>query len=329
MPKNFINLLLISLSLTSLANAELIPIDVYIGPLGQSNAVGKFGPVPSRLNSPQQHEYYYWIDGGAGNLTVGSGQLAPTYGYGAVFGSELSFGESFTEKIAIIKVAKSGSPIDEWARDGVMYSQLQATVTASIADLVSKGFNPTIRGGSFTQGEYNSGSAEAAANYETKLTQLIADLRTDFGPDFRFVYNQLHVDLPNHWPALQWVGDIRQAQENVARSVDNVRMINADDLQLDPRDYLHFSPAMQDILGQRISIAMTNPADVDVNGTVDGADFLAWQRFDTSASTLQAWTENYPSISSVTMSIPEPTTNTAMVIAIIMFVSVLVNVKRL
>jgi hypothetical protein len=134
---------------------------------------------------------------------------------------------------------------------------------------------------------------------------LIADLRTDYGQDFRFVYNRLHADLPNHWPSMQWVDDIRAAQEAV-QAIPNVRMVDVDDLQLDPRDNLHFSPDMQDTLGQRFAIAMTNPADVDCNGAVDGADFLAWQRGDRSAETLAAWKAAMepPAV----VSTPEPST---------------------
>ena len=284
--------------------AALIPIDLFANSLGQSNGVGKFGAVPPRLNGPQQHDFHYWIDGGAGNLTVGSGPLAPTYGYGAVFGSELSFGEAFANKIAIVKVAKSGSPIAEWARGGVMYTHLQETVAAAMADLVAQGYEPTFRGATWVQGEYDSGSAATAAAYESRLTQLIADLRTDYGQDFRFVFNQLHADLPEHWPSQEWVGDIRQAQLNVARSVPNVRMINVDGLQLDPRDNLHFSPAMQDTLGQWQAKAFQTPADLNYDGAVDGADFLAWQRTDGSAATLAAW---QAAMAPAAMAVPEPT----------------------
>lgn len=299
--------LLLTLQSASLVKASGIPISLYLNSLGQSNGVGKFGPVPPRLNGPQQHDYYYWIDGGAGNLTVGSGQLAPTYGYGAVFGSELSFGEAFTEKIAVVKVAKSGSPIAEWSRNGVMYAQLQATVSAAIADLVLKGYEPTVRGATWIQSEYDSGSAVTAAAYEANLTQLITDLRSDYGQDFRFVYNQLHVDLPNHWPSMQWVNDIRQAQLNVANTMPNVRLINVDDLELDARDYLHFSPGMQDILGQRQAKSFISPGDLNYDGITDGSDFLSWQREFHTANELQDWQNSYNPPNMVT-SIPEPST---------------------
>lgn len=297
--------LVIPVSLLSVALAT--PIDVYLGPLGQSNAVGKFGPVPSRLIPAQQHEFNYWIDGGAGNLSIDSRQLSPTYGYGAVFGTELSFGEAFTDKIAIIKVAKSGSPIAEWDRNGVMYAQLQSTVSAALLDLVSKGYEPTIRGGMWVQGEYDSGSAATASVYESKLTQLITDLRSDYGQDFRFVYNQLHYSLPSHWPSMQWVGDIRQAQLNVANSMPNVRLINADDLEIDSRDYLHFSPSMQDILGQRMAKAFLSPGDLNYDGTIDGGDFLSWQRGYHTANELQDWEDSYNIPSAITLyNTPEP-----------------------
>lgn len=284
--------------------AAAVPIDVYLGPLGQSNAVGKFGPIPGWLNAPQQHEFRFWVKSGD-IIGADTRPLSPMIVYGGAFGAELSFGKAFTEKIAVIKVAKSGSAMAEWERGAEMYTTMQAEIAAGLADLVAKGYEPTIRGATWIQGEYDSGSAATAAAYESRLTQLIADLRTDYGQDLRFVYNQLHADLPNHWPSMQWVGDIRQAQLNVAASVPNVRMINVDALQLDPRDNLHFSPAMQDTLGQWQAKAFLSPADLNYDGAVDGADFLAWQRTDGTAATLAAWTAavGSPAVAAV----PEPT----------------------
>ena len=294
------------LALSSIAHA--VPIDVYLGPLGQSNAVGKFAPVPWRLVAPQQDYFRYWTDSG-GNVGAGVKQLSPMYVYGGVFGAELSFGEMFDEKIAIIKVAKSGSPISEWSRDGVMYQQLQAEVAAGLADLVAQGLEPTIRGGMWVQAEYESGSAVLSASYEEKLTQLITDLRSDFGPDFRFVYNQLHASLPEKWPQLAWVNEIRAAQQAVAE-LPNVRMVNVDDLLLDERDGLHFSPAMQDELGHRFGRAMQSPGDVNYDGSIDGSDFMAWQQLDRSSPTLAAWQAALNQVSPVTPSstftVPEP-----------------------
>lgn len=296
---------------------ESIPIDVYLGPFGQSNACGKFGPVPSHLIAAQQHYLRYWTQSGD-FITSNVQPLSPSYAYGSVFASELSFGQAFSDKIAIIKVSKSGSAMAEWQRDGGMYTTMQAEVAAGLADLVAQGFDPTIRGGMFVQGEYDSGSAVTAAAYESGLTQLITNLRTDYGQDFRFVFNQLHASLPEHWPSLQWVGDIRQAQLNVALSVPNTRLVNVDDLELDPRDYLHFSPAMQDTLGQMFATSFLSPADLNYDGVIDGTDFLTWQRIDGSATTLAQWESAFNSANTV-LSIPEPSSLVLIIILLLSF----------
>lgn len=292
----------LAVNLSSVAVAELIPIDWYFGPLGQSNANGKFAPVPPRLIAPQDDYFHFWTQSGD-FITADTRLLAPSYAYGQVFGAELSFAEALGNKIAITKVSKSGSPIAEWANGATMFERLKVEAATSYAELVAMGYQPTLRGAMWVQGEYDSGSQATADAYESNLTQLIADIRSEWGPQVRFVYNRLHADLPTHWPSLQWVDEIRAAQEAV-QAIPNVRMIDVDDLALDPRDYLHFSPAMQDTLGQRFAIAMTNPADVDVNGVVDGADFLAWQRGDRSAETLAAWTAAMEP--PATVSAPEP-----------------------
>lgn len=270
------------------ALAAAVPIDVYLGPAGQSNGVGKFGPAPGHLSAPQQHFFRFWTESG-GIVGADTRPLQPMYVFGGAFGAELSFGQQFSEKIAVIKVAKSGSPMSEWAEGQPMFDRLKSEVAAGLADLVSQGYEPTIKGMMWVQGEYDANFQATADVYDTNLTQLIEDVRAEWGQQVRFVYNQLHADLPQNWPAMQWVDDIREAQRNVAASVPNVRMVNVDNLELDPRDYLHFSPAMQDELGQRFAKAFLSPADLDYNGLVDGADFLEWQRSDGSVETLDAW----------------------------------------
>ncbi len=68
------------------------------------------------------------------------------------------------------------------------------------------------------------------------------------------------------------------------------------------------------------SVALpTAYGDFDADGDVDGADFLAWQRNDGTSAGLNAWQNNFGSVTSPISSatqIPEPTTLTMTTIAI-------------
>ena len=67
-----------------------------------------------------------------------------------------------------------------------------------------------------------------------------------------------------------------------------------------PRDFYHPSAS--------VLLRLVTPGDFDFNGSVDGADFLNWQRTDGTHSNLLSWKENYgnPGSPQNPLAIPEP-----------------------
>ena len=198
--------------------------------------------------------------------------LTNNCGGGTSFGPELTLGEilgnRFTNPVAFVKVAKGGSTLqDDWLSPsaaakrnrplGPWFKELQKRVQ----ELQTKPENIhpdckhrdcTWRGFIWFQGENDSTSESAAAEYESNLKDLVKDVRAELGK----------VGLPvtiiqiGHW-ARNDLGHgklVHSAQSRVAAADSKISLVRTDDLSR----FFHYDPAAQLIIGHRVAQKISN-----------------------------------------------------------------------
>lgn len=261
------------------------PIDVYLI-AGQSNATGQgymanlpggFEPNPKVLlfHSGKPH-----LD--SGNEPNVWRPLHQASESPDRFGPELGFGNRLAElrpstPIALIKHAHSGSNLyKDWApgKDaadvdhfGPQYKTFVETVEAGLKALRAQGYEPTLRGMIWQQGESDSKTDQTASDYGKNLAHFIARVREQFQtPDLRFVYGYV---LPP--PSAGQNRDlVRQGEKDVAQdsgnglAVTGAFVVATDDLSQRandantryPSDHVHFGTAGTLELGRRMAEKM-------------------------------------------------------------------------
>jgi hypothetical protein len=258
------------------------PIDVYLI-AGQSNATGQgymanlpdgFTPNPKVLlfHSGKPH-----LDAGTEPntwLPLHQASESPDR-----FGPELGFGDRLAElrpdrPIALIKHAHSGSNLyQDWepgkdAADidhfGPQFKTVVETVQLGLKALRNQGYEPTIRGMLWQQGESDAKKEETAGGYGKNLARFIARVREQFQvPDMPFIYGYV---LPP--PNLGHNRDlVRQGEKEVdqasgsALAVKGAFVVATDDLSQRaddrntryPKDHGHFGTAGTLELGRRMA----------------------------------------------------------------------------
>ena len=219
------------------ANAQ-VTYDVYIG-AGQSNfdgrgdvddLTGELAPFAAPqvgtliyYNNPPEPDPNDTLDQAI--TTNGFVTLEPGYSFlGArdfddnptipsdIFGPEVAFGSAIaaetgsTNPVAIIKVSRGGTNLDnDWTapdadapNGGPLYIELLDTIDAALAELTANGDSFVIRGFIWHQGESDSSGAEntpisgRASRYMENFVNLIEGVRTHVGiPDLPVVMGQL------------------------------------------------------------------------------------------------------------------------------------------
>jgi hypothetical protein len=219
---------------------------------GQSNAVGlgKTNEVPTspvNLRQPQPDVLFY-ANGPTPALTT----LRP--GSGVDFGPELSFGRAIADAspgvtYAIIKHAEGGTGLwDDWVPStGPSYTNFRNTVTAGLAALQAAGYTTEIVGMVWHQGESDALEGYQAA-YQTNLRNFIADVRTRYGANLRFLIGEIG---NKYTPTLAALSTVIAAQQAVAAADRNAQFVPAKDLTF--QDDLHFDTAGMITLGERFA----------------------------------------------------------------------------
>ncbi len=282
----------------SLADPSVTRVLVYLVG-GQSNADG-YGiaselPIADQAPTPEVR-FYHGNGGGESALTAhewidlqtGSGSKS---GNAGGFGPELQFGRDVhaqlgaeKSRIAIIKHTVGGTNLyADWiaggdastSGDGAIYQAFQTTVANGLAGLVS--FFPNaiiqIEGMIWHQGEGDVNGGEHN-NYQTNLTNFIADLRLTYGSELRFVIAQLS---NNQWSA----GDatkqarcdvVQAAQQSVADASAYNGLIATEGLAPSASGgIIHFATEAYLTTGARFAEAMLRLpiTDTDGNGLDD------------------------------------------------------------
>ncbi len=271
-----------------LAAEPVKPIDVYLI-AGQSNATGQgymanlpdgFTPNPKMLlfHSGKPH-----LDSGAEpNIWLPLHQASESPDR---FGPELGFGNRLAERwpdrqIALIKHAHSGANLyQDWqpgkdAADvdhfGPQFKTFVETVQLGLKGLKEQGYEPTICGMLWQQGEGDAKKGETASDYGKNLARFIARVREQFqAPDMLFIYGYV-LPPPNagHNRDLVRQGEKEVDQNSGAGvAVKGAFVIATDDLSQRaddrntryPKDHGHFGTAGTLELGRRMADKMVDP----------------------------------------------------------------------
>ena len=200
------------------------------------------------------------------------------------FGPELGFGNRIKKlrpkrNIAIIKHAHSGTNLySQWnpgstERDtiiwGAQYTAFVKTVNAGIEELRKQGYQVTIKGMLWQQGESDADRIEKSSEYGQNLARFILRVRQQFEvPKMKFVYGYIYPP-PTTGPGPE---NVRKAQHDIAQksktslSVKRAILVETDDLNHrandpnspHPNDHIHFGTLGTLQLGIRMADAMMN-----------------------------------------------------------------------
>ncbi len=225
------------------------PVDVYLV-AGQSNMVGQGFVVNLPTGSAADPRAWLYHSSALRSQYPAFtwAPLRPAAGAEGRIGPEVSFGNVMQGRtegrpVALIKHAftatslqvgwNPGRDADDLEGSGPMFRAFVGTVAAGVDALRRKGYEPTIRGMIWQQGETDATTESAALGYAANLSRLIARVREQFEvPDLPFVYGFV-LSPPNAGP---WRDAVRTAQGAVDQdsgspfAVPNAFAVFTDDL---------------------------------------------------------------------------------------------------
>ncbi len=210
--------------------------------IGQSNMVGRdVAGIGSQTPDPRVGS----LDA-SGRWVVA---VEPLYTGGSGFGPGTFFAASLLAsdpggRIGLVPCAVGGTPLSRWVKGADLYEA--AVKRAKLAQAAG-----TLEGVLWHQGESDSLDAALANSYETRLTQMFQDLRTDLGaPTLPIVVGQLgaFIDAP-------FADTVRAALKDIPHAVPNTGYADSEGLG-DKGDHLHFTVASQKEMGARYAAAM-------------------------------------------------------------------------
>ena len=235
------------------ALSSFTEVDMFIV-MGQSNADGKatFADLDTETGRNLQsldrtgtlihtsyidHAEKFYVEGTWGNINPGTNAAAD----GRKFGPELGFSDTvkaivdgggdatYSKPVAILKFAKGATSLAvDWAApNGDCYVAMIQDIPNGKFDLgqFGSGYKFNIRGMIWYQGESDAGNQTNANNYETNLTNFIADVRNRFNrPTLPIMICKVSYSLSP--PA--YLDTVRQAQQNVADADPNIDIIDTD-----------------------------------------------------------------------------------------------------
>ena len=253
---------------TGRADSQFIQIEVtnkvavyLLG--GQSNMAGATSDANFLNGTPKANplpDVQIW-NGGFNSFTALRPGFDSNFGVGNGFGAEIGFGHALeaardsgafeSEEIYLIKYAVGATSLaEDWNvnLDNNVYDEFTQWTDAALAKLDSDGISYDVEGMLWMQGENDAISATTAANYETNLNNLIADVRRRYSPDLDFVIGRLHEELTPFF--YTDANTVRQAQVNVANADSSAYWVDTDNFVVNPVDGVHFDSSGHLALGE-------------------------------------------------------------------------------
>lgn len=215
--------------------------------MGQSNMAGR-GVVPAETDNPRilsLNSDNHWIIA-RDPLHPKIGRVEPGVGPGLPFATEMLKSDPGIT-IGLVPCAVGGTALSRWVKDADLYKAALERARAAAAV-------GTLKGILWHQGESDSDAETNATSYEKRLTQLLADFRTDLAqPDLPIVVGQLGEFLPaDQHP---YVDTVRAALKHLPADLPHVGYADSHGLH-DRGDKLHFDTDAQKEFGARFAKAM-------------------------------------------------------------------------
>ncbi len=260
-----------------------LPVDIYLV-AGQSNAAGRgiLANLPGGFVPDNRAWLYHSPHLKSTSPALTWAPLRAATEQAGWFGPELSLGTRLQQlardrPVAIIKHAFSATdlagawnpgkdPADR-AHWGMQFEAFVGTVEAGLRAMRDMGFEPTIRGMAWQQGESDADFLKPSQDYAANLARFIARVREQFrSPDMVFVYGFV-LPFPNKQPFRE---QVRMAQGAVDQdsgspwAVKKAFVVFTDDLSHiahdanspDPNDHVHIGTAGMIELGRRMAETM-------------------------------------------------------------------------
>ena len=216
--------------------------------MGQSNMQGR---DTRKLNSQVTNPHVLAFEDGQwvvarDPMFPPRGRTKPGQGPGIPFAVEMLTGNT-NVTIGLVPCAVGGTSLRHWVKGGDLYER--ALKMAKQAEQ-----SGVIEGVLWHQGESDTTSRRNAETYETRLAQMLKDLRQDLGkPDLPIVVGQIGEFLPvEKYP---YAETVRSAIRKIPSEVPNVGYADSNGLD-DRGDKLHFSADSAKELGVRFAEAM-------------------------------------------------------------------------
>ena len=228
--------ILLSLVIAALAPSTVIAEEIRVFVFaGQSNMEGADSKVEDVARFPPfagaadpRKDIRFWHVIGRENKADSEGWV-PLQPVRNMVGPELVFARDVTSRtkgdIAIVKVAAGGTHLGgDWNPDDPsgfeMYPLLLKTVKAAMADLEERGFEPTLEGFFWHQGENDMFDEGYRANYGPNLANFLGRVRTDLeAPELRFYVGELCTKTI-------WGMDLRPRMADIARGQRSVTEVD-------------------------------------------------------------------------------------------------------
>jgi hypothetical protein len=236
------------LGLASISHAEPLHVQIIAG---QSNAEGYGISTDLTVNHASLVDPYPNV-----LYRASSGDFTPLQpvqrSWGLSFGPELSMGrylDRFTdEKILIIKYALGSTSLAiNWNPEtGTQYNTMMKRVKSGLNYYLARGYEPTIQGFTWIQGEEDARQGSMAPVYATNLENFISSVREDLeSPNLPMVVARINA------PGRVYRDLVRNAEVSVSDQMDQAIWMDTDTLPL--RDLVHYSGEGQYTLGQRLA----------------------------------------------------------------------------
>ena len=228
--------ILLSLAIAALSPSTVVAEEIRVFVFaGQSNMEGadskvadveRFPPFAGAAEPREDVRFWHLIGREDKADSKGWVPLQPVRN---MVGPELVFARDVTKAtkgdIAIVKVAAGGTHLGgDWNPDDPsgfeMYPLLLKTVKAAMADLEERGFEPTLEGFFWHQGENDMFDEGYRANYGPNLANFLKRVRTDLeAPELRFYIGELCTKTI-------WGMDLRPRMADIARGQRSVTEVD-------------------------------------------------------------------------------------------------------
>ncbi|MEL6797760.1 MAG: sialate O-acetylesterase, partial [Planctomycetota bacterium] len=206
------------------------------------------------------------------------------------YGPEIGFADAYLDlvpdgELVLIKFSDGGTSMARhWAPPGTqgdlpnggpVYINFYNELDLAFAELDARGYEYTVEGAIWMQGESDSGHGWRADLHDDQLPVFISDLRTYVGnPEMPYIIGRI---ANNN---LGYDEIVRDTQVMIANTDPYACWVDTDDLT--KLDLYHYDEASTLLLGERFAKALrrlTTPrGDANLDGQVDVEDVYQWNQ---------------------------------------------------